>query len=157
MVSRVDTGEVSNMELLEAKNLARSLMDEWGLQDWGFRFSVRSVKRFGVCRFRPPSGHIELSSKLTQLNDREAVEDVIRHEIAHALAGARAGHGHAWKLKCIEVGAKPERCYNGAQVEVVPAPYLAVCDAGCEIKRHRRGNIERLVCRRHRLPIRWVS
>ena len=103
-------------------------MDKHGLLDKGWRFRYdNAVKRFGVCMFKPKV--IGLSSKLTLLNDREKVKDTILHEIAHAIAGFKAGHGIEWKIVCERIGAKPERCYDTNETNNVELKYYAKCGA----------------------------
>ena len=48
---------------------------------------------------------------MAELNSEEAVKDTILHEIAHALS-PQFGHGPAWRQKCLEIGANPNRCYD---------------------------------------------
>ena len=64
------------------------------------------------------------------LNGEYEVTDCILHEIAHALAGHKAGHGWAWKQVCIRIGAKPERCYDTEEVTQPQMRYQATC-GGC--------------------------
>ncbi len=121
------------MELVKARELCISLMNVHGLGYWRFEFD-NSVKRFGVCKYSR-SGHgfgiIGLSAKLVLLNDEAKVRDVILHEIAHGLT---RGHGHdsVWMAKCLEIGAKPERCYSNADTNVLELKYSAKC-GGCGI------------------------
>ncbi len=91
--------------LLDVARQARDLMDEHGLEAWTFRFSA-AQGRLGECRER---------EKLIRLSRRHAVKgaprevrDTILHEIAHALAGANAGHGPAWKAVANRIGATPK-------------------------------------------------
>ena len=138
------------MLLADAEKLALKLMREFGLikdvqiggwQNFTFEFD-EAKKRFGAChrtrtrRYKGdgqfedghlPGGRITLSRTLTLLNDQEKVEDVIRHEIAHALCPPKEGHGAEWKKMCKKTGAKPERCYDNEVVEGVDAPYTAEC------------------------------
>jgi predicted SprT family Zn-dependent metalloprotease len=117
------------MELKIAQNLAISLMDKHGLIDKGWYFEFdNSVKRFGVCKYRRKC--IGLSAKLTSLNNTEKVKDTILHEIAHAIAGFGAGHGTEWKRVCIQIGAKPERCYDSKDTNMPTMKYEAIC-GGC--------------------------
>lgn len=150
------------MLLADAEKLTLKLMGEFGLIAAGFTFEFdEAEKRFGCChrtitrRYKgdgqfetvhTPGGRITLSRKLTMLNDVEKVEDVIRHEIAHALCGPKEGHGSEWKRMCKKTGAKPERCYD-EEVEVGDSPYTATC-AVCGTEYHR-----------HKLPRgdRWCS
>ncbi len=55
------------------------------------------------------------------------MRDTLLHEIAHALAGHRAGHGPVWRKIAREVGAKPKRCYRAEEVQQPPGGYLLVC------------------------------
>lgn len=112
-----------------------SLLEKHGLKDKGWKFQLdRSVRRFGVCMYGNKT--ISLSRRLVSLNKEEEVIDTILHEIAHALAGHEAGHGPIWKQKCIEIGARPVRCYNSKNV-VTPTPkYVAICE-DCKQEFHR--------------------
>lgn len=68
-------------------------------------------------------------------NDREKVEDTIRHEIAHALCEPRQGHGPQWKEMCKRTGAKPERCYDD-EVDAPKGDWQAIC-GGCGTLHHK--------------------
>lgn len=122
------------MELRRAERLAREQMVKHGLSPiiWDFQWD-NSKKRFGVCKYYRrcsivTRGIIGLSKELVSLNDEATVMDVILHEIAHGLT---PGHGHdwVWKNKCIEIGAKPERCYDSNEVDTPQMRYQAECGA----------------------------
>lgn len=141
------------MNITEAVTLAERLIEHFGLNGWVVALD-RSKVRFGQCRHRTHT--IGLSRELVSLNTREAVEDVIRHEIAHALAGVEAGHGRAWKLKCIEVGARPERCYDSNSVVAVPAKFALVCEpCGYRHPRHRITKTKKYIHRRCGRVLEW--
>ena len=131
------------MNLSVAQVLAVKLMKKHGLIEKGWSFEYdNAVKRFGVCRFRPKV--IGLSRKLVLLNDVEKVEDTILHEIAHAIAGHKAGHGIEWKNVCVRIGAKPERCYDTSKTNNVELKYHAKCGAcGKEYQKSRLVKKER--------------
>lgn len=105
------------MNKAKAQQLARSLMDKHGLHHVPFEFD-RAVKRLGACHFMYPAGNkhaailkkITLSAKYVELLPEDEVKDVILHEIAHALAGAAAGHGPRWRVQARAIGAKGDRC-----------------------------------------------
>lgn len=124
------------MEANDAIVLARRLMDEFELHGWRVEFD-RSVKRFGACHRK--DSKITLSYALVTRNDASTVEDVIRHEIAHALAPPRANHNREWIMACNVTGARPQARYDGDSVVKVEAPWDAVC-GGCgrHWPRHRR-------------------
>jgi predicted SprT family Zn-dependent metalloprotease len=120
----------------EAVLIAKDILFEFGLHDWRVELD-RAVRRFGQCRYQTKT--IGLSRALVELNDRSQVEDTIRHEVAHALAGPEAGHGNVWKRTALAVGARPERCYSSAQVVAAPAPWFLLCEGcGFTATRHRR-------------------
>ena len=95
----------NEQRLIEVSNQARALMDSHGLEEWTFRFSA-AQGRLGECREREKL--IRLSLRHAVKADPREVKDTILHEIAHALAGARAGHGPAWKAIAERIGATPK-------------------------------------------------
>lgn len=140
------------MNLNDAHRLAKRLMDEHGLTEQGWRFKWdRSVRRFGLCSFGPKT--ISLSLPLTEQNDESEVRDTILHEIAHALAPKGVHHGPEWKATAARIGARPERCYDSAQVVAPIAPYIAFCsNVECiqhynSFKRYRRRDVICGICR----------
>lgn len=128
------------MKLIEARCLALELMRQHGIGNWAFSFDG-AKKIFGRCWYRKRA--ISLSTYLTYLNDASTVRDVILHEIAHALSflnDKTTGHGHVWKMWCVRIGARPERCYDSCAVVAPKAAYhLVHVDTG-EVfcKYHRR-------------------
>lgn len=120
------------MNLCEVKKLGWKLMLKHGLVNWGFMFD-NSVVRYGVCKHRAKV--ISLSRKLCLINDEASVRDTILHEIAHALT-PRHGHDSVWKAKCIEIGAKPERCYTSKDTNTLELRYVAIC-GGCGEKHEK--------------------
>ena len=114
------------MNLFDARDLAVRLMKEFKLFGWRFRFDS-ARRRFGQCSYCDKI--ISLSKHLVAINDRSQVENTIRHEISHALAGHTAGHGPAWRQMAMSCGAKPERCYSVAEVTTVKTPFVGVCPA----------------------------
>jgi predicted SprT family Zn-dependent metalloprotease len=129
------------MDLLSAAQLARRLMRSHGVSSrWQFAFDG-AIRRFGNCNYG--RRQITLSAPLTLLNDESQVRDTILHEIAHALAPARAGHGPAWKAIARSIGCAPERCY-GDDVVMPQRKYIGVCPTcAAKVSRNRR---KRLSC-----------
>jgi SprT protein len=126
------------MNLADAETLARDLMAEYLDASWSFHFDT-ARKRFGCCK-RSRDGRVQqisISRALTAANDREQVENTLRHEIAHALAPMHAGHGPAWREACAVTGARPVPCYGAEVVQV--ARWRFVCEGcGIEGRRDRR-------------------
>lgn len=134
------------MDLFDVQELAKALMAEHGLIEKGWTFKWdRAKKRAGSCQYK--AKNITLSMPLMKLWDEPEVTDTILHEIAHALAGHKAGHGTQWKMAARTIGAKPERCYNPERdgLEVPEGVWESKCPSG----RH--------TARQHRAPLRVHS
>lgn len=132
------------MELSDARALALALMQTHGVGHWHFRFDS-SRRRFGACHHRKEE--ISLSRSLTSLNDEGQVRDTILHEIAHAVAGAAAGHGATWRRTAARLGADPRRTYDSDSVVTPPAPYLGTCPhCALTVGRHRRNRVACAAC-----------
>src|SRR5262245_59311474 len=106
----------------EARRLAEELMARHGLAGWSFGFNRRK-RSLGLCRYATRT--IELSVYLVYGNSAaDEVRDTLLHEIAHALVGPGHAHDAAWKAKCLEVGARPQRC---GQADMPPGRWQAHC------------------------------
>lgn len=113
------------MNLIAAKNLARTLMDQHGLNHWRFEFDG-AKRRFGLCNHR--TRVISMSRYLTPVSSDEQVRDTILHEIAHALVGPRHGHDGIWRAKALSIGCNGNRCGEALSAEQRPKPaYVGVC------------------------------
>lgn len=91
------------MKKAEVKNLAVKLMNEFGLSDWTFDFNAPSYND-GECLHAYK--RISLNSTLHKRWGSEFIEDVIRHEIAHALVGDGQAHNEIWAQKAKSIGVK---------------------------------------------------
>lgn len=106
------------------EQLALDLMSRYGLISRGWIFAWdRAKRRYGLCCYRTQT--ISLSRPLALIAPEE-VEDTLRHEIAHALAGDQAGHGREWRIIARRVGARPERC-GGTHSKDLPPGWAATC------------------------------
>jgi hypothetical protein len=122
------------MDLDDAWELAHRLMRQHGLAGWRFEFD-RAKRRAGVCRHGQRV--IGLSAPITRLHHEAEVRDTILHEVAHALAGAHAGHGPQWVAVARRIGCSGERCVP-EDAPAVPGTWVGVCPRGHEVDRHRR-------------------
>lgn len=126
-------------KLKQVSEIANSLMKHFGISS-KYKFVFGRAKRFcGYCihPWNGKPGLIKISQFYADANPIELVEETIRHEIAHALAGPGCGHGPIWKAKCLIVGCRPLRCNELA--EMPKGKYVANCQ-GCmqEFRWHRR-------------------
>jgi len=141
------------MDLSRAASIARDLMDDHGLGTWGFAFD-NAKRRCGNCNFG--KWKITLSRHYVAMNDEAEVLDTILHEIAHALAGFKAGHGPDWQKVARRIGATPKRC--ASNVAMPKAPWRLVCASGHFLgERHRRNrNMQHYRCRTCMTPLRYI-
>ena len=103
-------------------------------EGWSFGFD-HAKTRFGQCDHS--QRRITLSRYLVQRESDDDVHQVLLHEVAHALAGPRAGHGPLWRRVATELG------YDGGRTHDSPAAtdkarWLGICPSGHEIIRFRR-------------------
>jgi predicted SprT family Zn-dependent metalloprotease len=119
------------------KVLASELMRKHGLIGIGWRFALdRAKTRAGLCDFELKV--ISLSKFYVQESyvPLADIRNTILHEIAHALAGDRAGHGRVWKKKALEIGCDG-KTYNYVW-RGVPKKFRIHCDCGkTNLRRHR--------------------
>lgn len=138
-------------KLQETRRSALSLMRDLGarelgipLQALGWRFAFdRARRRLGSCRWHPDSEDgkritvsrhyaARLGPTYVDQSGLAVIDDVIRHEIAHAIDFERRGrsdHGPKWKSICRRVGADPSRTYESAEIVslIQPGKYRARC------------------------------
>lgn len=125
----------------EIARRARRLMASLGirlrgsaLQDTGWTFGFdRARTRLGCCSWGPSGGkRISISRPFAEAYGWALMEDVVRHEIAHALdvdGRRRTDHGPRWKAWARRCGADPTRLYDGGEEVRLPPKYVAVCPA----------------------------
>ena len=96
--------------LREVAGMSRRLMDAHGLTDWTLAF-VEARRRLGDCCQRERTIRI---GRAHALEGSEAqIRDTVLHEIAHAIAGPKAGHGPLWRATARRIGATPRaRAYE---------------------------------------------
>ena len=138
------------MNIQQTYDLVVDLLKQWGLREKGWTFAVsRGKNTLGSCVYRTKT--IKISKYLIQLGTDKEVRDTVLHEIAHALAGGKAGHGPLWRMKCRQIGlANPERCAENLSYEVPHRVTLDCAVHGVITRRQRRlkkGMLERMFCR----------
>ena len=107
----------------EVVELANRLFQKHGLINYSFGFD-RAVRRAGLCNYT--QRRITLSKHFVAVSDMDAIEQVLLHEIAHALVGQSVGHGKVWKLKAAELGYRHERL-SGEEISKSTAKWVGVC------------------------------
>lgn len=79
-------------------------------RSWAFAFD-NAKTRAGQCDFA--RRRITVSRHLAVRFTPEDVEQVLLHEIAHALSGPRAGHGPTWRRTAAALGYTGSRLHDG--------------------------------------------
>jgi predicted SprT family Zn-dependent metalloprotease len=107
--------------------LAKDMMQELGLDSsWEFVFDS-AKQRAGLCNY---SDHkISLSKYIVEYHSIDQSEQVILHEIAHALAGKSAGHGPNWKSVAKSIGYRAEK-FTGKEIAEQTAKWVGECRNG---------------------------
>jgi predicted SprT family Zn-dependent metalloprotease len=101
---------------------------------WTFGFD-RAVRRAGACHHA--ERRITVSRHLAERADEPEVRQVLLHEIAHALAGHRAGHGPRWRARAARIGYTGSRLH-GSPIAEERATWIGACPAGHEHRRFRK-------------------
>lgn len=142
------------MDTANVIRMANELMEQWGLvnQGWSVGFNRRK-KAMGLCHY--PKKRIELSVYFVANNPPERIRETILHEIAHALAGPKAGHGLTWRLMARKVGAPPVRCGQAVMPE---GSWKATCQTcGKTHTMHRKPKRKyRCLCSRLAPTLAWT-
>lgn len=112
------------MELIEAQQLAKELMQQHNVSHYHFKFD-NAVRRFGYCNYSKKT--ISLSKKIVSLNDQATVKNVILHEIAHAMLGHGYGHNATWVRTAKSIGCDGKRCYSRNEVSTPKLKYSVIC------------------------------
>jgi hypothetical protein len=123
---------VTTLEAVRAR--AEHLMAEHlGRSGWSFAFD-HAKTRAGQCDFGRK--RITVSRHLAVRSTDADVDQVLLHEIAHALAGPRAGHGPTWRRTAAALGYTGSRLHDGPIASDL-APWIGTCPAGHEHHRYR--------------------
>ena len=107
--------------------LAKDKMREHGLSaNWEFVFDS-AKQRAGLCNYSDYK--ISLSKYIVEYHSIDQSEQVILHEIAHALAGKSAGHGPNWKKTAKSIGYRSEK-FTGKEIAEQIAKWVGECRNG---------------------------
>ena len=102
--------------------------------EWTFGFD-NAKTRAGLCNFT--TKRISVSKYLAARYDDDEIHQVLLHEVAHAMAGSRAGHGARWKAQATELGYEGGRLHEGTTANEL-APWVGTCPGGHLHYRYRQ-------------------
>jgi predicted SprT family Zn-dependent metalloprotease len=91
---------LNKIEAAEARTI--ELLDKYGITGWTV-YTTNSRKTLAVTDH--DTKIVELSKRFVMLATREQFDGIIRHEVAHILAGPGRSHGKEFVEKCNEIGA----------------------------------------------------
>jgi RimJ/RimL family protein N-acetyltransferase/predicted SprT family Zn-dependent metalloprotease len=115
--------------------LSRQLMGEsLDLGVWSFSFD-NGKRRAGLCDHT--NKRISLSKYMSEVHPLDHSRQVMYHEIAHALAGAKHGHDAQWLRIATDLGYRNER-FSSEEIARENARWLGVCANGHEYFRYRK-------------------
>jgi predicted SprT family Zn-dependent metalloprotease len=112
---------------------ASALIDLHLDRSWSFGFD-NAKTRAGLCNYTEK--RITVSRYLAARYEDDEIHQVLLHEVAHAVAGSRAGHGPRWKAIAAELGYEGKRLHDGAIADEF-APWVGTCPAGHVHYRYR--------------------
>jgi len=101
---------------------------------WSFAFD-HAKTRAGLCNYT--AKRISVSRHIALRSDDDEVHQTLLHEVAHAIAGPRAGHGAEWKRVAAEIGYVGGRTHDGPVPNEL-APWVGTCPNGHIAYRYRR-------------------
>jgi len=101
---------------------------------WSFDFD-NAKTRAGLCNYT--AKRITVSRYLASRYDDDEIHQILLHEVAHALAGSRAGHGQRWRAIASDLGYEGKRLHGGAIADDL-APWIGTCPNGHTHYRYRK-------------------
>ena len=120
-------------ELNRVRTWATALIDLHLDRSWSFEFD-NAKTRAGLCNYTHK--RISVSRYLAARYEDDEIHQVLLHEVAHAIAGTRAGHGPQWKAIASDLGYEGNRLHDGA-IATEFAPWVGTCPAGHTHYRYR--------------------
>ena len=121
-------------DLDDVRRVAEMLLSTHLDASWSFACD-NAKRRAGACDYTRK--RITVSRYLAARYDDETNRQTLLHEVAHALAGARAAHGAHWKRTARTLGYTGGTTHHGETATEL-APWVGVCPAGHVAYRHRR-------------------
>ena len=121
-------------ELIRVRRWADALIVLHLDPSWTFGFDSAKT-RAGLCNYTAKK--ITVSRYLASRYDDDEIHQVLLHEVAHAIAGTRAGHGPHWRSTAADLGYEGKRLHDGAIANEL-APWVGTCPGGHIHYRYRR-------------------
>ncbi|WP_308467437.1 SprT-like domain-containing protein [Rathayibacter soli] len=101
---------------------------------WSFGFD-NAKTRAGQCNYT--TKRITVSRYLAARYEDDEIHQILLHEVAHALAGSRSGHGPRWRAIAADLGYEGKRLHGGTIADEL-APWIGRCPNGHLHYRYRK-------------------
>ncbi|HEY5222731.1 MAG TPA: SprT-like domain-containing protein [Microbacteriaceae bacterium] len=101
---------------------------------WSFGFD-NAKTRAGQCNYT--AKRITVSRYLAARYEDDEIHQILLHEVAHALAGSRSGHGPHWRTVAANLGYEGKRLHGGPIADEL-APWIGRCPNGHLHYRYRK-------------------
>jgi predicted SprT family Zn-dependent metalloprotease len=121
-------------DLARVRTWANALIDLHLDRSWTFAFD-HAKTRAGLCNYTEK--RISVSRYLAARYEDDEIHQVLLHEVAHAIAGTRAGHGPKWRAIARDLGYEGKRLHDG-EIANELAPWVGSCPAGHIHYRYRK-------------------
>ena len=95
------------MDVAQAKQLVEAEVAHHLGAGWHVAY-FKAARIYGQCRHHPTRNAIRLNELFLAQCDRQQVLELVRHEIAHGLAGRRSGHNKHFAAICNVLGTSPK-------------------------------------------------
>jgi len=129
-------------ELDKVRGWAEALITLHLTPGWSFGFD-NAKRRAGQCDYN--ARRITVSRYLAARYADDEIHQVLLHEVAHAKAGHRAGHGPKWLSVARGLGYEGARLHEGESAHEL-APWIGHCPSGHVHHRYRKPTVP-LSCR----------
>jgi hypothetical protein len=151
-------GNLEQIKRIEA--VAITLMAKHGLRPgqaggWSFKWG-NAAKVGGTCSYKTRT--LRFSAPLFSLWTTAQAVDLIKHEIAHALAGEGHHHDEIWWKIARDIGATGSRCWGKLGEKSIPPTWKGTCPKGHVRYAYRKPKQARCcgICSPHVFDARYI-
>jgi len=116
---------------------------QFKLEGWKIKLNGAKTS-LGICYYNDKSIRISKHFLRGPTCTESKMRDTVLHEIAHALAGPKTGHGKKWKEMAKQIGCSAKTC---ATMDLPEAKYLMYCPNNCfQQTYYRKPNVNNRCC-----------
>jgi predicted SprT family Zn-dependent metalloprotease len=121
------------------KELANDLFSKYKLSKWILIYNTKIKNILGYCYYDKKEIHLNKSLVLTA--PYEFINDIMLHEISHAIVGREHYHNDKWKKVFLSLGGSGNITYDQ---DYISYKYVAICNVcSTSFGRHIKPQIDR--------------